>query len=85
MPVNVTTEEGHALILHHQVEAKLDNKARLKQVKNLEELVKFKVSTVADRIAEHAHGDSNEYLNQLRNETDPLLKNYLKPKRRGPS
>ena len=48
-------------------------------MKNLEELVKFKVSTVADRVA--TAGEHNEYLQQLKKETDPLLANYSKPRK----
>jgi len=59
------------------MEAKQDNRSRLKQVRNLEELVNFRVSTVATRVA--MAGDSNEYLQNLKKETDPLLANYSKP------
>lgn len=31
-------------------ECKLENKVRLKQVRNLEELIKFNIKTVADKI-----------------------------------
>jgi len=60
------------------MEAKQDNRSRLKQVKNLEELVNFRVSTVADRVA--MAGENNEYLQHLKKETDPLLANYSKPR-----
>ena len=34
-------------ILKHKAECKLDNKLRLKEVKNLEELIQFKIKTVS--------------------------------------
>lgn len=39
-------------ILKHHVECKIENKLRLKEVKNLEELINFKIKTVGDRLAE---------------------------------
>ena len=40
------------LIMRQHAECKIDNKVRLKQVKNLEDLVKFNIKTVADKMAE---------------------------------
>lgn len=35
-------------IMRQHAECKMDNKLRLKQVKNLEDLIKFNIKTVAD-------------------------------------
>jgi len=40
------------MIMRQYAECKIDNKVRLKQVKNLEDLVKFNIKTVADKMAE---------------------------------
>ena len=39
-------------LIHQHNECKLDNKERLKNVSNLEDLVNFKVKTVADNLQE---------------------------------
>ena len=38
------------MILEHLHECKKENQEKLKQVRNLEDLVKFKVSTVTDKL-----------------------------------
>ena len=39
-------------IIKQHVECKIENKEKLKQVKNLEELIKFNIKTVADKMVE---------------------------------
>jgi hypothetical protein len=39
-------------LLQHHTECTKDNKQRLKKIKNLEELINFKVSSVADLLAD---------------------------------
>jgi hypothetical protein len=47
------------LIMRHYAECKIDNKVRLKQVKNLEDLVRFNIKTVADKMAEQGIVNKN--------------------------
>ena len=47
-------------ILDHLQECKQENNERLKNVKNLEDLVKFKLTTVADKIKEEQTVLGNE-------------------------
>ena len=64
-------------ILRHHAECKMENKLRLKQVKNLEELIHFKIKTVSDKLVEDGtliHPVSqNAGLYALRKVVDPLL------------
>ena len=39
-------------ILKHKADCKLDNKFRLKMVKNLEELIHFRIKTVGQKLAD---------------------------------
>ena len=39
-------------IMKHHAECKLDNKLRLKEVRNLEELINFRIKTVSDKLEE---------------------------------
>ena len=61
-------------ILDHYRECKLENQSKLKEVRNLEDLVKFKLSTVADKIKDNAAG-SVKGLEIFRKLCDPLLVN----------
>ena len=64
-------------ILRHHAECKMENKLRLKQVKNLEELIHFKIKTVSDKLVEDGtliHPVSQTAgLYALRKVVDPLL------------
>ena len=53
---------------------RIDNKLRLKEVKNLEDLIKFKVKTVADINVLATNADPD----QIKAAVDPLLLNNLK-------
>ena len=70
-------------ILKHHVECKLDNKLRLKQVTNLEELIHFKIKTVSDKLVEDGslvHPVSQKKgLYALRKVVDPLLTSQAFP------
>lgn len=74
MQSDVLTQDS---ILKHHVECKLENKLRLKEVKNLEELINFKIKTVGDRLAESGTlinpESQKKGLNALRRVVDPLL------------
>lgn len=64
------------IILKQYAECKIDNKLRLKQVKNLEDLVKFNIKTVADMMAEQGMvntASQNHGIYSLRKVCDPLL------------
>ena len=66
--------------MRHQAECKLDNKLRLKQVKNLDELIHFRISTVNGHMAENGNGlhpgtMHKKELSGLRRVIDPLLSN----------
>ena len=39
-------------ILKHHMECKVENKQRLKEVKNLEDLINFRITTVSDKLME---------------------------------
>jgi hypothetical protein len=61
-------------ILRQHAECKIDNRLRLKQVKNLEDLVKFNIKTVADRMTEHGLVSvEQKQLHSLKKVCDPLL------------
>ena len=59
------------------MECKLDNKLRLKQVRNLEELINFKIKTVSDKLVEDGSlvnvVSQKRGLYDLRKVVDPLL------------
>jgi vacuolar-type H+-ATPase subunit I/STV1 len=65
-------------ILDHLQECKRENNERLKQVKNLDELVMFKLTTVADKIKEEYGKDGLEVmgLDMFQKICDPLLANH---------
>ena len=64
-------------ILKHHAECKMDNKLRLKQVRNLEELINFRIRTVSDKLIEGGtlvnHHSQKKGLYDLRKVVDPLL------------
>eukprot|EP00347_Sterkiella_histriomuscorum_P010993 403374156 len=64
------------MILEHLQECKKENQEKLKLVKNLEDLVKFKVATVADKIKDNSQ-DYNQLkgLEIFQKLCDPLLAN----------
>ena len=66
-------------ILRHHFEAKIDNRSRLRQVKNLDELIHFNIKTVADRMIEEGvlvdPESQSKGLYSLRKVVDPLLIN----------
>ena len=70
-------------ILKHQAECKLDNKLRLKEVKNLEELIHFKIRTVSDQLIDEGtlvnEASKKKGLYGLRKVVDPLLTNKVFP------
>ena len=63
--------------MRHVYECKIDNKLRLKQVRNLEELIKFRIKTVGDNMAEEGTlvnpQSQQRGLYDLRKVVDPLL------------
>ena len=63
--------------MKHKAECKLDNKLRLKEVKNLEELISFKIKTVSDEIAKEGtlvnEKSKKKGFHALRKVVDPLL------------
>ena len=64
-------------ILEHLQECKRENNERLKQVKNLDDLVMFKLTTVADKIKQEHAQDGLEVLglDMFQKICDPLLAN----------
>ena len=64
-------------ILKHHVECKVENKMRLKQVKNLEDLINFRIKTVSDKLIEEGtlvnKNSKKKGLYSLRKVVDPLL------------
>ena len=53
---------------------KIDNKIRLKQVQNLEDLIRFNIKTVDDKLAEEGiMTGPNKGMNSLKKICDPLL------------
>ena len=50
----------HESILKHHQDCKIDNKSRLKEVKNLEELINFRIKTVGDALVEDGGLVNNE-------------------------
>ena len=76
MDLNAINQDS---ILRHHFECKLDNRSKLRQVKNLEELVSFKIKTVADKLVEDGvlvdPESQKKGLYSLRKVVDPLLVN----------
>jgi hypothetical protein len=64
-------------ILEHLQECKRENNERLKQVRNLDDLVMFKLTTVADKIKQEHAQDGLEVmgLEMFSKICDPLLAN----------
>jgi hypothetical protein len=62
-------------ILDHLQDCKRENNERLKQVKNLEDLVMFKLTTVADKIKEEQGPENADLLSldMFQKICDPLL------------
>jgi len=62
------------IILRQYAECKIDNKIRLKQVQNLEDLIKFNIKTVADKLTEEGLVKGNKKdIHSLKKVCDPLL------------
>ena len=72
--VGLLTENS---IIKQHVECKIENKEKLRQVKNLEELIKFNIKTVADKMIEDgvmvSSHSQKKGLFALRKVCDPLL------------
>ena len=70
-------------IIKQHVECKIENKEKLKQVKNLEELIKFNIKTVADKMVEDGvmvtSQSQKKGLYALRKVCDPLLASSALP------
>ena len=69
--------EEHSILKHVQ-ECKTDNKLRLKQVRNLEELIKFRIKTVTEQLMQDGTiandiAQNKSGLHELRKVVDPLL------------
>jgi len=61
--------------MDHIYECKKENQEKLKQVRNLEDLVKFKVATVVDKIKESNDLKDLKSLEIFQKICDPLLVN----------
>ena len=63
--------------MRHVYECKMDNKLRLKQVRNLEELIRFRIKTVSENLVEDGtlvnSLSKQNGLYELRKVVDPLL------------
>ena len=83
-PNNPNTGLHQDTILNHQLNCKVENMMRLKEVKNLEELISFKIKTVGDKMIEDGsnivHPSSiKRGLTGLRAVIDPLMTSKMFP------
>ena len=66
-------------ILDHLQDCKKENQQKLKNVRNLEDLVKFKLTTVVDKLKENSEGQEMKGIEIFQKLCDPLLVNKHYP------